>query len=99
MLTHIPKLYPDPLGLDDWPVEITEPGRPTIIGPLLQPRAPAPTRVPYHVRYPPVVDDPVCIILGPAVVAQLLTEDETDSVVIDVTDHFDDIPTSERRRL
>lgn len=46
----------------------TNPGLPccTIIGPLLPARPPAPPpRVPYHVRYPPTIDDPVSILVRP----------------------------------
>lgn len=52
-----------PLNPDDYAdADETNPGLPacTIIGPLLTERAPAkPARIPYHLRYPPVIDDPI----------------------------------------
>lgn len=87
----IPKLYPDMFGLDDDGLELELDIREmTIAGPLLPDRKPAPParrptppRIPYHVRYPPVVDAPVTITLEPSVVYALLDCLDTDTIVCD----------------
>lgn len=75
------------MNSDDYADDDTNPGLPacTIVGALLDPRLPG--RLPYHLRYPPVIDRPVEIVVWPD--GRLIPESLDDFGSDDVTgDHI-----------
>lgn len=76
------RLFPDDYA-DDEDADIDRGG--TIVGPIIPPRRPA--KPPYHVRYPPAIDEPVIFLIdtdGDFVPESVDNFDADETVLIDL---------------